>query len=106
LQQKNKKDRKYYRDKVSGLIKTGVVNSALVYVGGIWTKFAGGPIGWIAEKLLEYVWDKTGDKFIRFLVRKSYLGVDLKTGQIRIKKINKAKIEGDEQEYWRNIGDI
>ena len=100
------KNRKYYRDKVSKFIKTGVVNAALVYIGGIWTKAVGGPIGWIVERLLEYVWDKTGDKLIRFLVRKTYLGVDKASGKIRIRKINKAKNENNDTDYWNTISDI
>jgi len=100
------KDRQYWRDKVSRIIKTGVVQAALAFLSTVAAWATKGPIGWIAERIMEKVWDLTGDKLLRYAIRKRCLAVDKKQGQIRVRKIYDAKNNKDADAYWRNIGSI
>lgn len=101
-----KKDRKYWRDKANNFIKNGAVDTALVFLSKGWSAVASGPVGWMAERILEYVWDKTAGKMVRLGLRKGWLVVDLASGAIKIKKINKAKDENNSDDYWDTISDI
>ena len=100
------KNRQYWRDKTSSIIKTGAVQAALVALSSVMAWATKGPIGWITERIMEKVWDLTGDKLLRFAIRKSCLAVDLRQGQIRVRKIYDAKNNKDADAYWRNIGSI
>lgn len=65
-----------------------------------------GPLGWATNMVLAKLWDVFAGKAIRWAMRKGALVVDIRTGKIRIKKINKAKDESDNDTYWDTISDI
>lgn len=98
--------RKQWRDWTSDLIKKGAVDSLLLLLSKGWSFINVGPVNWVAEKIIEYVWDKTGDKLIRMILRKGWLAYDLHQGRFKIKKINKAKENEDSNDYWDTISDI
>lgn len=82
------------------------MEAALAFISKGWSLVNRGPIKWITEKFIEYIWDKSGDKAVRFVLRKGWLIYDVADGHFKIKKVNKAKDENDDSTYWDTISDI
>lgn len=100
------KDRKFWRDKIAGFLKGKAIALAVKWIGTKAAWLITGPWGWVVNILLTFLWNQFGGPAIRWVIRKGALKVDLAQGRIRIKKINKAKEDEDDETYWDTMSDI
>lgn len=67
---------------------------------------AGGIRGWIIKFIAEYMFEKIAQPVIEVALRKGFLIYDKSAGKIKIKKINQAKEDGNEDDYLDHISSV
>jgi len=100
-----KKDRKFYRDYISDLIRKGAVKAALSWIAKKMAFLTTGPLGWLTTLVLEQAWDYFGDKMVKWALRKGALVIDKTDGYIKAKKIKDAR-ESDGTSYDDSVDDV
>ena len=66
----------------------------------------GGFKAWLVKFIVSELFEHVAQPVILLSLRKGLLFYDKTQGKIRVKKIQKAKEEGDEQTYDSNIDDV
>ena len=92
------------RDKLVEQLKDRAVKLALKKILG--SVMTGGFKGWIVKFIAEYLFEEIGEPIIKLSIRKGFLVVDKISGNITVKKIDRAKEEENEEDYADNIGDV
>lgn len=98
-------------------MNTQIIKAALInFLKGAAVKYAlkkllgsavmGGFRAWLVKFIVEELFEYVAEPIIKLAVRKSLLVYDKGIGKIRIKRIEKAKEEGDESGYIDNISDV
>ena len=100
------KDRKFWRDKIDEFFKSRAMKLALAFISAKASWLVAGPMGWLTNIILSHLWNALASKALKWAMRKGALVVDKRQGKIRIKKINKAKDENNDDDYWDTISDI
>ena len=85
-------------------LKTELTKKALAKILG--SSVAGGFYGWAIAYLVSLGVEKVLEPSIEFLVRKGLLFVDIESGKIAIKRVEKAKDENDEDTYTSIVIDV
>jgi hypothetical protein len=62
--------------------------------------------GWLAKLIVENAYEYVAKPVAMLLIRKGYLIYDKATGTFRLKKIKKAKEDGDAETFWDTISNI
>jgi hypothetical protein len=92
-------ERKKFRDRISDLIEGGAIDFALVYLGSVSAWLTTGPLAFLVNPILRRVWGISGDKLVRFGLRRSFWVYDKAVGAYRFKKGMKAYEDGDLEEF-------
>lgn len=67
---------------------------------------ASGFTSWIVKIIIENLFNVIGVPIINFAIRKGLVLYDKNQGKIKVKKLRKAKEEGNEQDYNDTIDDV
>ena len=100
------KNRKYVTDLISKFLKDKAAKAALSFLTKKIAFLATGPGGWIFGIAFGILWNKFGDKAIKWLSRKGAFAVDLGTGKVKANKITKARKEGTNEDYDNAVDDM
>jgi hypothetical protein len=92
------------RDKLVEHLKGKAVTLFLKNVLG--TALGGTFMGKVALYIVKHLFDQVATPIIKAAVRKGFLIVDKTSGKIKVKKINKAKEDEDEDTYIDVIGSV
>ena len=85
-------------------IKDKLIKAALKSVLG--SVYAGGFKAWIIKLIVVEFTEEVAVPLVQFATRKGLLFYDKTTGAIKIKKIEQAKEDGNEDDYTSNIGNV
>lgn len=100
-----KKDRlETFKKALIDFLKGSAVKFALKKILG--TAAMGGVKGWLVKLIVTELFEEIGEPVIKYLIRKGALAYDKVEGKIKIKKLEAAKEEGNEDGYNRTIDDI
>ena len=97
---------KWWRNYVANLFKSAAVKAALNFIKSKFGLVLAGPWGWLANLVLEKLWDYFGAPMVRWAQRKLLLGVDKATGKIKVRKVKDAKEAGNVADYDSAIDDL
>lgn len=102
-----KKDstRKFYRDYITSLIKKGAMKIALSWIAKKATWLTTGPLGWLTGLILDQLWDRFGEKTVKWALRKGTLFYDKTDGKIKAVKVIEARGTNDSS-YDDAVDDI
>ncbi len=96
-------ERKQVRDFVSKWAESGVTKVALGWLSSVWGLAAFKPVRWLIEETFIYIWNKTGDRALRWLFINGYYVVDRIEGTIKAKRVENAE---NQQDYDDAVDDI
>ena len=92
------------KNQLIDILKGKFVKAALKKVLG--SAAAGGFTGWLVKYIAIELFEEVFEPLIRYGIRKGLLVVDKIDGNIKAKKIEKAKDDNDEDAYRNTIGDV
>lgn len=67
---------------------------------------AGGFKAWLIKLIVTELFEEIAEPLLKLALRKGHFIYDKIDGEIKLKKIERAKNEEDEDAYTRNIGDV
>jgi len=92
------------RDKLVEHLKGKAVRLALKKILG--AAAMGGFKGWLVKFIVTELFEEVAEPLIKLAVRKGFLLYDKAEGAIKIKKLNEAKEDGNEEDYRTTIGSV
>lgn len=95
---------KIIKDQLIKFLKTKAVKAALKRLLGSAT--AGGFYGFIITYIVENLFEQLAEPIINLAYRKGMLFYDRREGKLKVGRYERAKEEGDEDEYTSNIGSV
>lgn len=106
MQEDSSKSKYFYalRDYLLGLLKKLVTKKIFITIFGI-----ANPAGiwaWVVGKGASLAWDYFVEPFILWGIRRGFFVYDVQAGKAKLKRIEKAKREGNEEDYNRNMDDV
>ena len=89
---------------IINFLKSEAIKLALKKLLG--SPLAGGFKAWVIKLIITELFEEVAEPVIRLVIRKGQLVVDKTSGKIKVKRIERAKNEGDEDAYTSNIGSV
>jgi hypothetical protein len=89
---------------IINFLKSEAIKLALKKILG--SALTGGFKAWLIKLIISELFEEIAEPVIRLAIRKGQLVADKTSGKIKIKRIERAKNEGDEDAYSRNIGSV
>ena len=89
---------------IINFLKSEAIKLALKKILG--NAVAGGFKAWLIKLIITELFEEVAEPVIRLAIRKGQLVVDKTSGKMKVKRIERAKDEGDEDAYTRNIGSV
>lgn len=93
-----------FKNFINQILESAAVNAALLTFLG--SANAVGFSAWLVTKLAQYGYTQVLQPGIEALIRLGFLKYDVVTGEFLLKDIQKAKKEGNSNEYWIAIGKV
>ena len=93
-----------FRTILYNYLKGAAVKAALLKFLG--SAVAGGWKAWVIKFLVKEAMEEVIIPLLNYMQREALFGYDIINGKLKVKRIDKAKEEGDEETYWDTIGSI
>ena len=94
----------FTKEKILAFLKQRVVTTAIKKIATITS--LGGVKGWLANYIVEYLYDEVGQPVVLLSLRKLNYTYEVIEGKVLIKKLDDAKRDHDQEEYDSIVDDI